>query len=92
MDTVWSSNGLDIKTVEADVTSITNISVEYTAYYTIEQLNETDDGRVYQCKVVIDASSPIIADENITLHTTSKYTYIIHTAKYTWLYFLLQQF
>ena len=74
MDTVWSSNGLDIKTVEADVTSITNISVEYTAYYTIEQLNETDDGRVYQCKVVIDASSPIIADDNITLHTTSKYT------------------
>ena len=73
VDTVWSSNGLDIKTVEADVSSITNNSVEYTAYYTIEQLNETDDGRVYQCKIVIDASPPVMADDNITLNTTSKH-------------------
>ena len=73
VDTVWSSNGLDLKTVEADISSITNNSVEYTAYYTIEQLNETDDGRVYQCKIVIDASPPVMADDNITLNTTSKH-------------------
>ena len=74
VDTVWSSNGLDLETVEGNVSSITNNSVEYTAYYTIVQLNETDDGRVYQCKVVINASTPVVTDDvNVTLITTSKY-------------------
>ena len=78
VDTVWSSNGLDLETVEANVSSITNNSVEYTAYYTIVQLNETDDGRVYQCKVVINASPSVMTDDNITLNTISKYN-----SKYT---------
>ena len=75
VDTVWSSNGVDLETVEANVSSITNNSVEYTAYYTIVQLNETDDGRVYECKVVINASPPVMSDGiNVTLNATSKYS------------------
>ena len=70
---VWNSNDLDL-TVETNVSLITNNSVEYTAYYTIVQLNETDDGRVYQCKVVIDASPPVMADDNVTLNVTSKHS------------------
>ena len=73
VDTVWSSNGLDLETVEANVSSITNISVEYTAYYSIVQLNETDDSRVYHCKVVIDTNPPVMNGNNITLITTSKF-------------------
>ena len=72
VDTVWSSNGLDLETVEANISSITKNSVEYTAYYTIVQLNETDDGRVYQCKVAINTSPPVMTDDvNITLNATS---------------------
>ena len=75
VDIVWSSDGLDLETVEANVSSITNNSVEYTTYYTIVQLNETDDGRVYQCKVVINASPPVMTDGvNITVNATSKYS------------------
>ena len=77
VDIVWSSDDSELETVAADVTSITNNSVEYTGYYSIEQLNETDDGRVLQCTVVIDASPPVMADDNITLHTTSKNSYIV---------------
>ena len=74
VDVVWSSNGVDLETVEANVSSITNNSVEYTAYYTIVQLNETDDGRLYQCKVVINASPPLVTDDvNVTLNTISEY-------------------
>ena len=72
VDVVWSSNGLDLKTVEVNASSITSNSVEYTTYYTIVQLNETDNDRVYQCKAVINASPLVMADENITLNTTSK--------------------
>ena len=80
VDTMWSSDGLDLETVEANVSSITNNSVEYTAYYTIVQLNETDDGRVYQCKVVINANPPVMTDDvNVTLKTTSKYIIIFAT-------------
>ena len=72
VDVAWSSNGVDLETVEANVSSITNNSVEYTAYYTIVQLNETDDGRVYQSKVVINASPPVMTENSVTLNTTSK--------------------
>ena len=82
VDTVWSSNGLDLETVEANVSSITNNSVEYTAYYTIVQLNETDDGRVYQCKVVINASPPVMTDDNIALNTTGKFTVVSYLCIY----------
>ena len=74
VDTVWRSNGLDLGTIEANVSSITNNSVEYTAYYTIVQLNETEDGRVYQCKMVINGISLIMIDGNIALNITSKWT------------------
>ena len=72
VDVVWSSHGLDLETVEANVSSITNSSVEYTAYYTIVQVNETDDGRVCQCKAVINANPPVISENSITLNTISK--------------------
>ena len=76
VDVVWSSNGLDLETVEANISSIMNNSVEYTGHYAIVQLNETDDGRVYQCRAVINASPMVITyDVNITLNATSKYSY-----------------
>ena len=89
VDVVWSSNGVDLETVEANVSSITNDSVEYTAYYTIVQLNETDDGRVYQCKVVINASPPVIAENSVTLNTTSKCSYHALVYVYTCVYYTL---
>ena len=69
---VWSSNNSDLEAIEANISSITNDSVEYTAYYTIVQLNETDDGRVYYCKVVIDSSPQVTANNNITLNAIGK--------------------
>ena len=72
VDIVWNSYGLDLKTIEANISLIANDSVEYTAYYTIAQLNETDDGRVYQCKVVIDSSPQVIANSSITLNAIGK--------------------
>ena len=78
VDMVWSSNGFELETIEANISSITNDSVEYTAYYTIVQLNDTEDDRVYQCKVVINANPPVTASNNITLHATSKYNYYLH--------------
>ena len=39
----------------------------YTDSYTITQLNTSDDGRTYQCEVVIHSSTPVTAMGDIVL-------------------------
>ena len=45
-------------------------ALEYTDTYDISQLNTTDDGRVIQYEVVINASPSVMASGNITLDVT----------------------
>ena len=49
-----------------------NNSLVYTDSYTISQLSTTDNGRVIQCEVVINASPPVMASDNITLDVTGE--------------------
>ena len=51
-------------------------SLVYTDSYTISQLSTTDDGRVIQCEVVINASPSVMASDSITLNVTCKYLII----------------
>ena len=54
-------------------------SLVYTHSYTISQLSTTDDGRVIQCEVVINASLSVMANNSITLDVTGEhctYSYI----------------
>ncbi|XP_065907794.1 cell adhesion molecule DSCAM-like isoform X2 [Dysidea avara] len=44
--------------------------VVYASTYTIPQLSTTDDGRVYQCEVVINTSPLISSSSNVTLDVT----------------------
>ena len=68
VDIVWSSEGVTIESIEGVNVSLSWESAEiYSASYTILQLNTTDDGRVYQCEVVINTSPPVTAENNFTL-------------------------
>jgi len=68
VDIIWSSNGTELERMEeANVISITNNSVVYTDTYNISQLITTDDGREYQCEVVINSSPPVMANDSVTL-------------------------
>ena len=76
VDIVWSSGGTELERMN-DVSSTTmDNSLVYTDSYTISQLSTTDEGRVIQCEVVINASPPVMADNNITLVLMGMY---IHT-------------
>ena len=67
VDIVWSSGGMELERMD-DVSSTTmDNSLVYTHSYTISQLSTTDDGRVIQCKVVINTSPSVMATGNITL-------------------------
>ena len=74
VDTVWTSNGTVLRRTNG--MALDN-SLVYTDSYTISQLSTTDDGRVIQCEVVINASSAIIANDSTTLDVTGMYIYDI---------------
>ena len=72
LDIVWSSGGTELERMN-DVSSTTmNNSLVYTDSYTISQLSTTDEGRVIQCEVVINASPSVMASDSITLDVTGE--------------------
>ena len=71
VDIVWSSNGVELKRTErANVSTTSDSLATYADYYNVLQLNTSDDGRVYQCKMLVNTSPPLTADGNITLDVT----------------------
>ena len=71
LDIVWSSGGVELQRIsEMNVSFTNNNSATYISTYTIPQLNTTDDGRVYQCEVVINTSPPVMATGSVTLDVT----------------------
>ena len=78
VDIVWSSGGTEFQRMN-DVSSTTmGNSLVYTDSYTISQLSTTDDGRLIQCEVVINASPPVMASDSITLNVVSKLSLCAH--------------
>ena len=71
VDIIWSRDGTELQMTEG--INVTGNMVMYTDTYTISQLTTTDDGREYQCQVVINTSPPVIANNTITLDVMGKY-------------------
>ena len=73
VDIVWSSGGTELERMN-DVSSTTmSNSLVYTDSYTLSQLSTTDEGRVIQCEVVINANPSVMASNSITLDVTGMY-------------------
>ena len=79
VDIVWSSGGTELQRMHNVSSTIMDDSLVYTDSYTISQLSTTDEGRVIQCEVVINASSPVMANNNITLDVTGIYCCVLVT-------------
>ena len=82
VDIVWSSNGTVLRRMNDTTATTMDNSVVYTDSYTISQLNTTDEGRVIQCEVVINASPSVMANDSTTLDVTGKYSTNYHTYMY----------
>ena len=71
VDVVWSSDGEEHRKIEGINVSLSLVtSAVYVATYTIPLLSTTDDGRVYQCEVVINTSPPFMATTSTMLDVT----------------------
>ena len=77
VDIVWSSNGIVLRRINSTIATTMDNSLVYTDSYIISQLSTTDDGRVIQCKVVINASPPVMATDNITLNVMGMYIHCL---------------
>ena len=73
VDIVWSSGGTELQRMNNVLSTIMDNSLVYTDSYTISQLSTTDEGRVIQCEVVINASPSVMASDSITLDVTGMY-------------------
>ena len=68
VDIIWSSDGRELERMEGvNACSTIDNSVVCTDIYNISQLNTIDDGREYQCEVVINTSPPAMANDSVTL-------------------------
>ena len=73
VDIVWSSGGTELQRMNDVSLTIMDNSLVQTDSYTISQLNTTDEGRVIQCGVVINASPPVMTSDSTTLDVTGEY-------------------
>ena len=72
VDIVWSrSYDLQLEPIEGSNTNYTTeTSITFMSVYTIPLLSTTDDGRVYECEIVINTSPPVMATASVTLDVT----------------------
>ena len=80
---VWSDGTVLRRMNDVSSTTMGN-SLVYTDSYTISQLSTTDEGRVIQCEVVINASPSVMASGTITLDVTGEtniFSVHIHTIR-----------
>ena len=70
VDIVWSSNGTELKWINGVSSTTMDNSLMYTDSYTFSQLSITNDGRVMQCKGIIQATLPQSTTSTLTLDVT----------------------
>ena len=74
VDIVWSSNGVELRRINNTNTSLTiNGSELYIDTFNVTLLSTSDDGRVFQCEMIIMTTPPsIVTTKNIALDVTGK--------------------
>jgi len=71
VDIEWNVGNTILQRIEGiNVTFTANDFVIYGNNYTILQVSTIDDGKIYQCKVIINTSPKLMATESITLDVT----------------------
>ena len=67
VDIIWTTGGRVVRSVDNITADIENDYAIYTDSFEISSLSAIDNGREYQCTVVINASQPVYNSDHITL-------------------------
>ena len=71
VDIVWTSNSMIIKRINDVMPTTMTTSQVYMDSYIISQLSTDDDGKIYQCEVVINSTPSVAATNDIVLDVIS---------------------
>ena len=72
VDIVWSSGGTVLRRMNDTTPTTMTDSLVYTDSYNISQLSTTDESRMIQCEIVINASPSVMASDSVTLDVTGE--------------------
>ena len=76
VDIMWLVDESVLETIRnVNVSSISDDMQIYMESYTINRLRATDDGRVYQCAVLINSDPSVMATDDFTLNVTGMLVY-----------------
>ena len=67
---VWSVDGVELESTRS--VNYTESSVVYVENYTIPQLHKSDNGKLYQCEIMINTSVLVTAAANLTIALSGK--------------------
>ena len=74
VNVTWLVDGSILETVTNVPFTIGMSNMQlYMNNYTIDQLSTNDDGKVYQCEILINSDQRVIAIDNFTLNVTGEY-------------------
>ena len=68
VDIIWTTGGRVVRRVNDTVANIENDTTVYIDSFEISSLSAIDNGRVYQCTAVINASPQVFGSDRITLN------------------------
>ena len=73
VDIMWTTGGRVVRRVDDITADIENDSAIYTDSFEISSLSAIDNGREYQCTVVINANPSVRSSDQITLILSSEF-------------------
>ena len=74
VDIIWSENNIELKRTEGvNVSYINNNKAIYIDKYNISQVTTNNDGKIYECKIIINQNPPLIAIATNTLDVIGKH-------------------
>ena len=76
VDIIWTTGGVELRRVYNIAADIENDSAIYTDSFEISSISAIDNGREYQCAVVINASKPVYNSDQFTLIFPGEYSYV----------------
>ena len=76
VDIIWTTGGRVVRRVNDSIADIGNDSVIYTDLFEISSLSAIDNGRAYQCTVVINTNpQAVVATSQFILNFSGKHMY-----------------
>ena len=69
---IWTSGGIELRRVDDITADIVNDTAIYTDSFEISSLSAIDNGREYQCTVMINATQPVYSSDQVRLNFPGK--------------------